>query len=352
MILTRAFGKSHLYFDSTSENYSNVAAGYIARAAGQGLKTAYVDFSGKGRQISTFLENLSLSRDFVNSFEKLHIETYICQGSRIQMSNIPSVEFYTADEKVLMNNISSYEVVIVDNLDLSKVDWETIKDMMNRRSPYTEFICITKNKTDFNNFKEKFDQQIEFNSQSTRTIVGKNITMLVGEGKGKSVWAYGRILREIMSKKDVRLIYFDKGGEYYSEKVFFKAIKKAQRKDQYHYGSFDYVTTGTWRIGYDSTFRDEHQEQDYKEAREALELLSTTVNKQNLVVADEALKAYTTGLLETEDFEKVLEKVKEPLLLTGNRTPSKLINYASEVIQVSSEKSYIDREGLRPGVDM
>lgn len=352
MFDARIKGLTHAYLDEKQDGYSNVAAGLLTRAVGHGLKVAYVDVKSSASRFFNFLENICISHFFVKNFSRLHIETFSFKNSKIQRGILPVVEFYTIDSKIFWNSLENFDLVIFDNFEFREdIDKYAVLNFINSKNPMTETIFVFSSKKDFNEIKDNFDLVSEYKYTNNAGLLSKkNIYNLTGEGKGKSTYSFGFIIREFINKKDVKLIYFDKGGNFYGEKIFFNNLKKWSTQNRF-YGKFDYVTTGLARFDGQS-FRFENTPADEKEAKEGLMLLKTALRKQTPVIAEELNTTIHTGLLTTKEVRDVLENVENELLITGRYAPKSLLDISSKIIEVIEHKHYIKKGyGVKKGID-
>lgn len=352
MFGTRAIGMSHIYLDTKIENYSNVAVGLLLRAVGHGLKVAYVDINGKATKFINFLENLSLSHSFVRKFNNFHLETFSFKGNgKVSKSILPSVEFYNIDEEIFWNSLNNFDLVIFDNCSFEKIHKFALLNFIRNRSPNLEAVFTFSKEDEFNEIKDDFDLISSYNFK-VNPLIGsnKNIINVTGNGKGKSTYGFGHIIRSFIDKKDVKLIYFDKGGDFYGEKFFFSALKKWSIENDL-YGKFDYVTTGLIRFD-GKTFRFENIPADIKEAKEGLMLLNTALKKQTPVIAEELNTLVNSKILSVEEIVPVLNNIENELVITGRNSPQEIINLSNIIINVNEEKHYMKAsQGVRKGID-
>jgi cob(I)alamin adenosyltransferase len=168
-----------------------------------------------------------------------------------------------------------------------------------------------------------------------------------GDGKGKTTAALGSVMRAVGAGKRVAILFFDKGGEQYSERkaldrlgVDWWAFGRDRRLEN---GSFDFSIT----------------EQDKAEAKRGLEhfrnLLNPrhTRNPYDLIVLDEFNVVVNTGQLPLELALAVLElKTKNSeLILTGRNAPKEFLDRADLISEIQNKKHYLSsgvqaREGL------
>lgn len=350
MIDSRARGLTHIYLDEKIEGYSNLSVGMLIRALGHDLKIAYIDVQNKSNKFTNLLENLSLSHQFVKSFDRMFIEIYKFQKyDKISKVILPLVEFNTINREIFFNSLKKYDLIIFENMDYNIISEEEIKNILKNKDQMTEFIFIFSDKNDYKKIKKDFDIQTTYEYKSKQTLISnKNIINIGGSGRGKSIYSFGYVVRNFISKKDIKLIFFDKGDDIYGEFVFFDALKNWSKSNKF-YGQFDFVQSGAKRyVG--PVFRKETIDLDIKEAKEALMLLKTALRKQTPVIADELVTILKNKLLEKEEVIDVLKNVENELLITGDDFIKDIEDMSKQVIEVKNENETKDF-GMRIGVD-
>ncbi len=353
MITGRANGLAHIYLDKSLDQFSNVAVGLLARATGAGLKVAYIDIQNTATRFTNFLENLCLNYTFPRRFDRLHIETFsFKEKNKIAKGIIPLVEFYNIDEKMFWNSLKSFDLIIFDNADLNIISKFSIISFLENKPIDTEVVFTLSDEKQFNEIKDYFDLiSIYKNIPLQKGVIGtKNIFTITGNGKGKSTYSFGYLLRNFINKKDVKLIYFDKGGNFYGERTFFEALKKWSKENTL-YGKFDYVGTGLPRFD-GRTFRFDNLPEDIREAKEGLMLLKTALKKQTPVIAEELATTIKTRLLKIEDILPIINEVTHELVITGRYAPKEIIELSNKIIEVEDIKHYASNGyGVRKGID-
>lgn len=335
MLGTRAIGLSHIYYDKNIGGFSNVAAGMVIRAIGHGLRIAYIDCSSSAKKFTNFLENLCLSHSFVKSFSSFHIEIFSFLQSRgkISKSILPLVEFHNITEDIFWNTINKFDLIVFDNFNLDLISEYKITNILENREINSEIVFTTSSESDFKKIRDKFDFGISFTyTKNPLLSSSRNIINIQGESRGKSTYSYGHILRKFFEKKDVKMIYFDKEGNFYGEKIFFKALKKWMDEHSF-YGSLDYVSTGYKRYE-GRKYRDTIVTEDIKEAENGLMLLETSIKKQTPVLAEDLSNVVINNIIPIEKAEKILEQVNRELIITGKVSPKNFLKLSNIVIDV------------------
>ena len=353
MSAIRTIGLSHCYFDSRIEGFSNVAVGLLIRAIGHGLKVAYVDVGGKGTKFTNFIENLSLSYSFVKRFDRLRIDLYTFKvNDKVSKTLIPLVEFYTINSEMFWKGLNEYDLVIFDNIEKDSLSKFKIISFIENKAIDVESVFVFSDEKSFNDVKDNFNlvSIYNYNDASKGLILKQNIINITGDGKGKSTYGFGHLIRSFISKKDVKLVYFDKGGDFYGEMKFFEALKRWAVENNL-YGKFDFVATGLRRFD-GQKFRFDNTEGDIREAKEGLMLFKTALKKQTPVIAEELNTTVKTGLLNVEDIVAVLKEAQREVIITGRYSPKEIIDISAVVVEVEEIKHYAKNgHGVRRGID-
>lgn len=348
---TRLDGENHIYLDENLDGFSNVAAGLMARAIGHGLKVAYVDSSNTGIKYTNFLENISLNYSFVKKLGSFYVETFTFKSKdMISRAILPDVEFHNVDAKIFWDSIKAFDLVVFDNANIDVLGKFKIINSLKNRPVNQEVVFVLADKKNFEDLKEYFSLASHYNCKSKKNLMTSKIHAVTGNGKGKSTYGFGFLLRKYISKDDVKLIYFDKGGDFYGERNFFDALKLWSLNNNL-YGKFDYVPTGLQRFD-GKRFRFENNDNDIIEAKEGLKLLKTALKKKSFVVADELNTVVKTGLVKLEDVRDVLEVVDYDFVMTGRYLEKEIFDIASIVVEVDEIMHYASNgKGVRRGID-
>jgi cob(I)alamin adenosyltransferase len=172
------------------------------------------------------------------------------------------------------------------------------------------------------------------------------LEVYTGDGKGKTTAALGLALRAVGAGKKVGIIFFDKGGEHYSER------KSLQNKLNH---LIDFVVTGRDRIGADGRFDFSVVDYDKKEAARGLnEARRMFADGYNLIILDEFNTAAGLGLFtEAEAVKFLSEKPAHiELVLTGRHALPAVLEKADLVTEMKMVKHYYYRGvKAREGID-
>jgi len=321
----RTNGLSHIYLDENLDKFSNVAIGTLIRALGHNFKIAYFSNEENFAELSDFFEEFN----FFNFFS---------------IDIIFELEY--------KNNFKNFDLLIFDNIDFSKINKDKILNLIKDKSVNTEILFIFSSNNDFNEIQDNFDLVSEYKYTKNKSLhVNKNIINITGNGKGKSTYGFGEIIRNCIKTKEVRLIYFDKGGDFYSERIFFEKLKKESLMQGMTLG-FDFQVTGKQRFD-GKNFRFNHIEDDFTQAEKGLKLLEHISNvKDRFVVAEELNSSISLNLIKIEDVLDVLKNAKSQILITGRYSPEEITKIAKENIEVIEIKHYSTLgHKVRRGID-
>lgn len=320
-------GKTYLYLDEKIEGFSNIGIGLITRAIGQGVSISYIDTKNSAKKWTNFIENLSMSYSFVKSIQKINIGIYSPKNENIITKTIvPAVEYLNITNDMFWKDLENSDLVIFDNFDFEIFKKIKLISLIKNKNFRTQIVVITKDKNIIKELKDEFNFIIkcEYKKNSGLGVV-KGITNITGNGNGKSVYAYGELLRKFLYKGDVKLIYFDKAEDLYGDVTFFKHLKKWQ-KEHNLYGVFDYVQNGTKR---------NITEEDLikKEAEEALMLFKTSLKKQSPVIADELNNLIERNIIDDQEVINILRETKGEVIITGNKSTKKIKDISETLIE-------------------
>ncbi|MFH1047686.1 MAG: cob(I)yrinic acid a,c-diamide adenosyltransferase [Patescibacteria group bacterium] len=162
------------------------------------------------------------------------------------------------------------------------------------------------------------------------------IQIYTGDGKGKTTAALGLAVRAVGAGKKVAIIYFDKGGEHYSERKVL-AEKFA--------GEIDFYATGQDRINPDTgRFRFGVEDKDIAEAAWGFGLAQRLIAaaEHDLIILDELNTAVSLGMLPAEPVEDLLrhKPLQIELVLTGRGAPQSFRDLADLVTEMGLVNHY------------
>lgn len=170
------------------------------------------------------------------------------------------------------------------------------------------------------------------------------IQVFTGNGKGKTTAALGEAMRAASVGKRVGIVFFDKGGDHYSERLLLDTIP-----------NIEYIATGRDRIdAVTGRFDFSVVELDKTEARRGLDVVEAFLTAEyDLVIADELNSCVSLNMLTVEEVLATIEQ-KPPqteLVLTGRNAPEALVQKAHLVTEMRLIKHYFysgvpAREGL------
>jgi len=170
------------------------------------------------------------------------------------------------------------------------------------------------------------------------------IQVVHGDGKGKTTSCLGTAIRCAGAGKRVAIVYFDKGGGHYSERIILDSIPNIT----YWVTGRDRIDPVTGRFDFSITDVDRAEaSRGLACARQAL------AGAFDLVVLDEINSTTQLGMLAEEDVLRVLAE-KSPqteVTLSGRNPPQSFLDAAHLISRVSNERHYFysgvrAREGI------
>jgi len=172
------------------------------------------------------------------------------------------------------------------------------------------------------------------------------IQLFEGHGKGKTTAGLGEALRAVGAGKRVCIVFFDKGGERYSER---RAILKYLSEVIVFYG------TGRNRIDSAGRFDFSITDDDKAEGERGLGLVLEAFEggEFDFVVLDEINSSANLGVVDEQRVLDVLDKKPRNIevLLTGRDAPQSFKDRADLITEMRLKKHYFysgvkSREGL------
>jgi len=163
------------------------------------------------------------------------------------------------------------------------------------------------------------------------------IQVYTGTGKGKTTASLGLLMRALGAGLKVTIIFFDKGGNFYSERKVLAKLKKLYPK------KLDYYAFGTIRMVKGKGFRFANIVKDFSEARLALtQAKKLSQNKSlDLLILDEINTTVKTNLL-----------TKLELVLTGRYCQPEILKLADLTTEMKDIKHYMSKGvPARAGID-
>ena len=293
----------HLYYvPFENESFSNLAAGMIGRALGHNLNVGIINSEGKKLV------------EFFNSFNAGEVEL------------IDSL--YDVEEK--------FDLVIVDS---SEFETEFLDYQLN-----FELVIITTQLDKYEELVQKVDfDLVSYFNYDKKVNPKSNLTLITGNGKGKSTFCFGRYLKECIDNSNkTSLIYFDKGGDFYGERNTFSKLD-VENCDFHVYGKerFD-----------GKKFRFNNIEEDFEEVEKGLKHLDLLKNEKDLIILEEINTLIATKLSTEEKIKEILHS-ERPFIASGRYAPDSLKEIAAEVIEIDEVKHYVKKGvKVREGIDL
>lgn len=169
------------------------------------------------------------------------------------------------------------------------------------------------------------------------------IQVFTGNGKGKTTASLGEAVRAIGAGKRVGIVFFDKGGEHYSERSVLESI------------GVTIVATGRDRIDpVSGRFDFSINDFDRSDVLRGLEAVNAFFDQgYDLVIADELNSCLSLAMVETDVVLALMESKPEQteLVITGRNAPEAILERAHLVTEMVLKKHYFysgvkAREGI------
>lgn len=174
------------------------------------------------------------------------------------------------------------------------------------------------------------------------------IHVYTGDGKGKTTAALGLAMRAVQTGKQVAIVYFDKAGNFYSERNLFDD----KFDEQIDYWAFGRERFNPKTEEFDFSINDN----DKWEARRGIEISNKILNeaKHQIIILDEINNVLYQKLI---GLSHVLDLIsKKPshmeMILTGRNARPEIMQAADLVTDMRNVKHYIE-QGVkaRAGID-
>jgi len=167
----------------------------------------------------------------------------------------------------------------------------------------------------------------------SKTSLGK-IHVYTGYGKGKTTAALGLAIRALGHGKKVAIVFFDKGGMNYGERLI---LDKLSANINYYVTGRDRIDakTGKLILGV--------EEIDKQEVLKALWIINDLFKETlDLLILDEVNNAVNLGMLGIEELVRLVDN-KPPdleLVLTGREAHPRILERADLVTEMKLVKHY------------
>lgn len=150
------------------------------------------------------------------------------------------------------------------------------------------------------------------------------VQVFFGEGAGKSMAAVGKGIREIARKKTVIMVQFLKGTHVQGEEDVLKKLEPDMRVFCFEKAALPYKELDL-----------QAQQEEKMNIRNGINYVRKVISTRecDVLILDEILGLLELGLMEKEEFLKLIESVDEDmeLVLTGTTFPQSL-HYIADTI--------------------
>jgi len=174
------------------------------------------------------------------------------------------------------------------------------------------------------------------------------IHVYTGDGKGKTTSSIGLAMRAVGAGKRVAIVFFDKAGNFYSE----RNILDAKFDEQIDWWAFGRERFNPKTQEFDFSISDD----DKMEVRRGIELAFDVMNKarHDLLILDEINNVLHQQLIELAYILDLISKkpAKMELVLTGRNARPEILQAADLVTDMRNVKHYME-QGVkaRKGID-
>ncbi|MBU0648897.1 cob(I)yrinic acid a,c-diamide adenosyltransferase [Patescibacteria group bacterium] len=174
------------------------------------------------------------------------------------------------------------------------------------------------------------------------------IHVYTGDGKGKTTAAIGLAMRAVKAGKRVAIVFFDKAGDFYSERKLF---------DEEFAGRVEYWVCGRPRFNpEENSFDSSVTEQDKWEARKGIEMVRDVMDegRHQVLVLDEVNNVLHQNLVEAHQVLDLISQKPEnmELILTGRNAAPEVMEAADLVTDMRNVKHYMEQGVMaRKGID-
>lgn len=344
-----------LLYDGEGKGKSQSSLGLALRMIGLGIteqknnRVLIIRFlKGENQAYSEDIALRILQQNFPYLVSIIHLGT----GKYLDNTNITNEDYIDAEvgwkiaEQFLEND--TFSLIILDelnpvlNLKLLDINRVTEKLKQLKQSQRNTEVVITGINTP-QSIKELSDLHSEIKPQTKNSNPQYNIENYIGDGKGKSTSAFGKILKYIGQDKKVLIVQFLKGGKGYTEDAVLKVLKESFTKkiDHFHCGRSVIV------------FKGKEKEEDILEAQRGWEIVKSGIYSKNydLIMLDEINPTLDLELLDKNEVINVLqEESKNHHIITTGRAKEDL--FQSNVYNVFCHKHYSEKGTfLKNGID-
>ena len=152
-----------------------------------------------------------------------------------------------------------------------------------------------------------------------------NITLISGEGKGKTTSAFGYLLTQINKGKNVVIVQFLKTGENCGECNFFR---NKERTNFIFIGKTDFYVPNERKNEYIELIKT-----GLSTLREVLKIEET-----DILLLDELCVALSYDLIKWEEIQQFFAYVNDEIIITGRNAPLSIEEEANTLILVEEKK--------------
>ncbi|MCG3220321.1 MAG: cob(I)yrinic acid a,c-diamide adenosyltransferase [Candidatus Heimdallarchaeota archaeon] len=165
------------------------------------------------------------------------------------------------------------------------------------------------------------------------------LTIIYGEGKGKTTYSLGHIYLQSLLKKEITVAQFLKTGKNCGECYFFKEYDAIE---WFYFGKEEFFTKTSNRRDFRNSIKIGIQK-----LKDSFE-----INKRNILLLDELGVALFFKLVRWKEIQTLFKFITEEIIITGRKIPLNIRKKADNLIYVD-EKKHPYNKGIeaRKGID-
>jgi len=151
------------------------------------------------------------------------------------------------------------------------------------------------------------------------------LTIIYGEGKGKTTYSLGHIYLQSLLNKEITVAQFLKTGKNCGECYFFK----------------EYDAIEWFYLGREEFFTKTSNRRDFSDTiKIGIEKLkdSFKINKRNILLLDELGVALFFKLVRWKEIQSLFKFITEEIIITGRKIPRNIRKRADNLIYVDEKK--------------
>jgi hypothetical protein len=273
MIFPEVLGKNFLYLYENINDFTNIGAGILIKSISKNKNTAYINFNQKAKTLTSFFENLALSKEF-NSSLKIKLDIFSFETGKITKSILPFVEYLTINIDDFFRHIQTdYDIIIFENFQPEQITTDDLIQIIEKKSSKTNIIITTSDESVLKEIVKLLDKVSIIKLTSSNSLISsKNVELTFANNlENRQLNSLGEIIRNFVLKQETKYISFLENVND-DEKIFLTNLKFFS-KNQTLYPNFDYLIYTNKSINNNLT--------DLKLYEDFLKIILTLLRKDN-----------------------------------------------------------------------